>query len=352
MMQHCPHLQQFVYTPLCPHGNYYEVNNSNCNFMEIALTMEFHRFFYIDDTDEHFAVSAQLTAQWRVPCHDFQTDTEEMTFRIDEGHTWAPNLLHINAVDDLTMESKYGRFYAMKRTGDGSSMVRFYWQKIGTFKSQCNLIFLQFPFDQQQCTIQILLKESSLVANLKVSTTSSSHSFGTDGQIPIDMVSDSSDWELVEIFFNDSIENIYNSNRSVGTFTLNFKRKADFYIFTLILPCLLLSSLSLTAFAIDPKESDRVMLCLTLLLSLIVIHSDVSQHIPPVPQRNLLSNYADLSILHSWIIIIYFSCMIFASNNSQWVKNNRKPIEIIALFWFSLQIIAINFYLFSMAFTP
>ena len=350
LSRNCSHTQELVYAPGCPLGNHYQMEEpgSNCRQLEIALAMEFQRLFYIDDTNENFAVSAQLTARWWVECPDFSIKTNEMSFRIDDGQFWAPSLMHLNAIDDLTMTKKRTRFFAMKRQSDKPKTIQFYWQKIGVFKSQCNLVFQSFPFDQQECAIVILLKENTRVGSLKVISSSDTHLNISDGPESIDIVSESSSWRLTGFSFTDAFENIYRDNRSVAIFTLKFKRRPEFYVFNFILPCFILNTLSLTSFAIKVSNPDRLMLAVTLLLALVVAHTDISEHVPPVPQRNLLSNYADFAILHCWITMVYFAAMVFAYKNSQWTKRHYKIIEIIAFIWFTFQVIVVNLYLLGM----
>ena len=348
LLNNCSHVHEYLYAPTCPFGNYYDVggNESNCNSLEIALNMEFQRFFYIDDTNENFAVSAQLTARWWVECVDFDIGNRDMSLRIEESQFWTPSMVHLNAIEDISMSDKYSRFFAMKRTTDKPHQIQFFWQKIGVFNSQCSLFFHMFPFDEQECTIQILIKETIPVGRIVVTKSSRSRDIDAfDGPISIDIMSESTTWELIGYSFEDGFQQIYQSNRSMGLFSLRFKRKPEFFIFNFILPCFILISLSLTAFAIKIQNTERLALVVTLLLALAVTHTEVSQHTPPVPQRNLLSNYADLAILHCWFAMTYFAVVNFIYKNNNWMKKNHKYIEMVAFVWFCLEILVINLYL-------
>ena len=347
LLRNCSHSQAFVYSPSCPRGNIFQIssNRSTCQVMDVALTMEFQRFFFIDDTHENFVVSAQLTAQWKVPCPGIVVGDNEFSFRVDETEFWRPSLIHVNAIEDLTMETKYGRFFVLKLTSDEPDSLRFYWQKIGIFKSQCSLKFQKFPFDAQECSIQILLKEIVDTVRLKIVNSSSFGTDATNDPFSRDIITESSSWILTDFSFVDVYELIYSGNRSYALFTLCFQRRPEFYIFNFISPCCLLNLLSLIVFAIEVSNPDRLMLAVTLLLSLTVTHTEICQHVPPVPQRNLLSNYADLAILHCWTTMIYFSAMIFCSQRYTWLVKNSKMIETIAFLWFLFQILAINIYL-------
>ena len=350
----CSQFEVSAYTPNCPYGSHRDPSSdkSNCKSIIILTSFQFQRFLNIDDTNENFAILAKFTARWWASCPQFQWDGDDLSLKISEQHWWTPGLFHINAVEDQLMSIQGSRFFFLKRSSDDKSMVQFYWQKVGVFKSNCNLNFDIFPFDEQTCHIRILLKEELEAGHLNVTQSSNTYANSSIETRPLfDIMSKSSSWTWTESLFEENVEEVYGTNRSVATFSLSFKRKSEFYIFNFIVPSFLLNSLSLTAFAIKASDPERLMLAVTLLLSLIVMHSNINEHIPPVPQRNLLSNYADFAILHCWLTLVYFSIMIFAfRRNWMAVKQNHGRIEIVAMLWFSLQIVSINVYLISMVY--
>ena len=62
---------------------------------------------------------------------------------------------------------------------------------------------------------------------------------------------------------------------------LVFKRYPKFYIYYLILPCLLLSVLSLLVFYLPPDCGEKLTLAITNLLALTVFQQIIAEHIPP-----------------------------------------------------------------------
>ena len=65
-----------------------------------------------------------------------------------------------------------------------------------------------------------------------------------------------------------------------------FRRRPDFYIFYLILPCCLLSFLSLTVFYLPPDCGEKLTLSITNLLALVVFQQMISETMPPSPDAS------------------------------------------------------------------
>ncbi|XP_072046606.1 neuronal acetylcholine receptor subunit alpha-5-like [Amphiura filiformis] len=64
-------------------------------------------------------------------------------------------------------------------------------------------------------------------------------------------------------------------------YRLIFKRRPDFYIKYLIIPVCLLSLLSLMVFYLPPDSGEKVTLCITNLLALVVFQQIISDNMPP-----------------------------------------------------------------------
>ena len=337
LLRNCTHFQVSSYMPACPYGNYNDVGRPNCGNMEISINFTLQRLLHVDDANKNFAIAAQFTAHWFSPCHSFQIGDTELTLKVDETQFWTPSLIHLNSVADHAMTSQDARLFVRTRQPN-LTLIRFFTQRIGVFESNCDLQFDFFPFDQQNCTVVLVLKERPDITRLKVMS---------NGKVDIDpdVTPESSTWQLVALSLSDSQEIVYSDNRSIAKFSLLLQRNPQFYIFNFLLPCLLFNLLSLMAFGLEITDPDRPMLTVTLLLALAVTHTDISQNIPPAPQRNLLSNYADFSMVHSSTIVLYFSVMIFAYRQSQWLRKNLKWIEIPVFIGFCFQVFAINLYL-------
>ncbi len=133
---------------------------------------------------------------------------------------------------------------------DGSIM----WIPMAILKSTCNIDLTHFPFDEQRCSLNFF-------------------SWSYNGaEINIDLYDDleevdiyeymSSEWEIVS---HPAVKNTKYFHCCVEpyqdlVFTLHMKRITVFYIYILILPCILLSLLTLIIFTLPPESPDKVAL--------------------------------------------------------------------------------------------
>lgn len=65
------------------------------------------------------------------------------------------------------------------------------------------------------------------------------------------------------------------------TFTLHLKRRASFYIFNLLLPCMMISFLAPLGFYLPADSGEKVSLGVTVLLALTVFQLLVAESMPP-----------------------------------------------------------------------
>lgn len=65
------------------------------------------------------------------------------------------------------------------------------------------------------------------------------------------------------------------------TFTLHLKRRASFYIFNLLIPCMMISFLAPLGFYLPADSGEKVSLGVTVLLALTVFQLLVAESMPP-----------------------------------------------------------------------
>ena len=121
-------------------------------------------------------------------------------------------------------------------------------------KSTCDIDFTHFPFDEQTCSLKFW-------------------SWAYSGaEVDLDFLNDqdevdtydymSSEWEILSqaavknTKYFPCCEQPYQNL----VFTIHMKRIAVFYTYILILPCILLSLLTLVIFSLPPESPDKVAL--------------------------------------------------------------------------------------------
>lgn len=75
------------------------------------------------------------------------------------------------------------------------------------------------------------------------------------------------------------------------TFTLHLKRRASFYIFNLLIPCMMISFLAPLGFYLPADSGEKVSLGVTVLLALTVFQLLVAESMPPSESVPLIGEH-------------------------------------------------------------
>ncbi|XP_067424401.1 neuronal acetylcholine receptor subunit alpha-10 [Emydura macquarii macquarii] len=199
------------------------------------------------------------------------------TIRIPSSYVWRPDIVLYNNADDQftgSMETNVVIRY------DGQVM----WDSPAITKSSCKVDVSYFPFDGQQCRL----------------------TFGswTYNGNQIDILNGLASGDLT-----DFVENVewkvlgMPAKRNVITYgccsepypdityTLLLKRRASFYIFNLLLPCVMISFLAPLGFYLPADSGEKVSLGVTVLLALTVFQLLVAESMPPSENVPLIGKY-------------------------------------------------------------
>lgn len=83
------------------------------------------------------------------------------------------------------------------------------------------------------------------------------------------------------------------------TFTLHLKRRASFYIFNLLIPCMMISFLAPLGFYLPADSGEKVSLGVTVLLALTVFQLLVAESMPPSESVPLIGQQTEESFMLS-----------------------------------------------------
>ena len=150
------------------------------------------------------------------------------------------------------------------------------WIPPAIYKSSCSINVEYFPFDEQECAMKF-----------------GSWTFNGD-QVSLDWyegkeVVDLSDyvnsgtWDIIECpgkyyYVFDAVEK---HNTAQISFMLKIRRKTLFYTVNLIIPCVLISFLSVCVFYLPADAGEKMTMCISILLALVVFLLLVSKILPP-----------------------------------------------------------------------
>ncbi|XP_036379728.1 neuronal acetylcholine receptor subunit alpha-10-like [Megalops cyprinoides] len=199
------------------------------------------------------------------------------TIRIPSSYVWRPDIVLYNNADDQFSGSMETNVVIRH---DGQIM----WDSPAITKSSCKVDVSFFPFDAQQCRLTF----GSWTHN--------------GNQMDIHNALDSADladfvenveWEVLGMPAKKNII-LYGCCSDPYpdiTYTLHLKRRASFYIFNLLIPCMMISFLAPLGFYLPADSGEKVSLGVTVLLALTVFQLLVAESMPPSENVPLIGKY-------------------------------------------------------------
>ncbi|KAJ7320261.1 hypothetical protein JRQ81_019772 [Phrynocephalus forsythii] len=199
------------------------------------------------------------------------------TIRIPSSYVWRPDIVLYNNADDQftgSMETNVVIRY------DGQIM----WDSPAITKSSCKVDVSYFPFDGQQCRLtfgswtyngnQIDLRNKQETGDLT------------------DFV-ENVEWEVLGMPAkrNVIVYGCCSEPYPDVTYTLLLQRRASFYVFNLLLPCIMISFLAPLGFYLPADSGEKVSLGVTVLLALTVFQLMVAESMPPSENVPLIGKY-------------------------------------------------------------
>ncbi|XP_043359871.1 neuronal acetylcholine receptor subunit alpha-10 [Dermochelys coriacea] len=199
------------------------------------------------------------------------------TIRIPSSYVWRPDIVLYNNADNQftgSMETNVVVRY------DGRVM----WDSPAITKSSCKVDVSYFPFDGQQCRLTF---GSWTYNGNQIDLVN-----GLDTGDLTDFV-ENVEWEVLGMPAkrNVIIYGCCSEPYPDITYTLILKRRASFYFFNLLLPCVMISFLAPLGFYLPADSGEKVSLGVTVLLALTVFQLLVAESMPPSENVPLIGKY-------------------------------------------------------------
>lgn len=254
----------------------------------------------LDELEEKLVTTAFLTLEWK---DEFLTwETTEFRVKkipLPQNAVWKPDFVLKNGFTEF--KELGGSFYYVVLTFDGT----IFWKPYQVFQSQCSIDVTYFPFDTQTCDIQFTLWSHY---TYQVTLSSSSDSVEM-GNYKVNKV-----WEITST--SQSIDN-YGSN-SIVTYTLNLKRKPDFYVGNLVTPILFLGVLNILVFIIPADAGEKMSYCITVVLGFVVFLTIISSELPANSDGTpYLSKYLQVQMLMGGIALVISAVQLRLRHKSE-----------------------------------
>ena len=149
------------------------------------------------------------------------------------------------------------------------------WLSMWIFKSSCSINVRYFPFDIQNCSMDFA---SWTFDNYKLRMIKIADEGDLTNYIP------SSEWELMSF-----TPNMYSVKFSCCpefydfmTYHIVLKRRPLFYLFNMMMPCILITMVALLGFYMPSDSGEKISMGITTLLSMTVFLMIVAERLPPM----------------------------------------------------------------------
>lgn len=241
----------------------------------------------LDELEEKLITTAYLTLEWQDEFLTWDlTSFPVPRITIPQNKVWKPDFVLKNGFTEF--KELGGSFYNDLLSFDGTVM----WKPYQVFESQCSIDVTYFPFDTQTCEIDFTLWSHF---GFQVTLNSSSTN------VEMGRYKTNSVWEI-----SSTSQNIDNTGiSSIVTYTLNLKRKPDFYVGNLVMPILFLGILNFLVFVIPADAGEKMSYCITVALGFIVFLTIISSALPANSDNTpYLSTYLQIQIILGGIALI------------------------------------------------
>ncbi|XP_070572869.1 neuronal acetylcholine receptor subunit alpha-2-like [Ptychodera flava] len=241
--------------------------------LTVTFGLSITQLLDVDEKNQIMTTSVWMKHQWI----DYRLRWDPVDYNnltaasIPEHTVWYPDIVLYNNAD-----GNYGSSMSTKQT----FKARLYYD--GTlfyapptiFKSPCQIDIEFFPFDEQRCTLKFgswAYSGTELLLMLMQDEAEKEDFW------------ENSEWEVLEApginytMKYDCCPEIYSNIEYV----IVIRRRSAFYVVNLIIPCMIMSFLTLMVFYLPPDSGEKVSLCISILLALSVFQLLVADIMPP-----------------------------------------------------------------------
>lgn len=290
------------------------VNNTDVLTVYIGLALS--QLVDIDERNQIMITSIWLKQTWKDYRLAWDPDKHEQikTMKIPIDMLWIPDIvLYNNAEGAYTIE-------VVNRANvryDGTV----FWNPPGSFRSSCLIDISFFPFDEQECKMK----------------------FGTwtydgdtvdlqplYGRVEREHYRPNGEWEIMEapverhaVKYPCCVETYLDV-----TYYFVLHRNPLFYVITLVIPCILITLMAVLVFYLPSDAQEKITLCISVLLALIVFLLLIPDLIPPTSKTiPLIGQYmlftmamCSISIVATVLTINWHFRTINTHDMSPWMR--------------------------------
>ncbi|XP_026759023.2 neuronal acetylcholine receptor subunit alpha-10-like [Galleria mellonella] len=250
----------------------------------VTFGVSLHHIIDVEEKDQLLTTNCWITQVWMD--YHLRWNISEFNgigvIRIPYERVWRPDIILYNNADPNYRSAVINTNVIVKNTGEVT------WLSHGIYVSVCDINVEQFPFDVQLCTMKwASWTYDGFQLDLKKQfDEGDTTNYQTNGEF--DLVS----FEAIRHnqYYSCCVEPYPDI-----TYVIKLRRRPMFYVFNLILPCLLINGIALLVFYVPSESGEKVTLGISALLSMTVFLMTIRDTLPPTEKTPLISLYYGVS---------------------------------------------------------
>ncbi|XP_045770637.1 neuronal acetylcholine receptor subunit alpha-10-like isoform X2 [Maniola jurtina] len=250
----------------------------------VTFGVSLHHIIDVEEKDQLLTTNCWITQIWTD--YHLRWNTSDFdginVIRIPYERVWKPDIILYNNADPNYRSAVINTNVIVKNTGEVT------WLSHGIYVSVCDINVEQFPFDVQLCTMKwASWTYDGFQLDLKKQfDEGDTTNYQTNGEF--DLVS------FDAIRHNEYYSCCVEPYPDI-TYIIKLRRRPMFYVFNLILPCLLINGIALLVFYVPSESGEKVTLGISALLSMTVFLMTIRDTLPPTEKTPLISLYYGVS---------------------------------------------------------
>ncbi|KAI3388224.1 hypothetical protein SNEBB_006325 [Seison nebaliae] len=288
----------------------------------VSLTLTLSQILDLDEKNQVLTTNFWVTYKW-IDFHLSWAPAEYgniTKIRIPPSHIWTPDIVLYNHAD-MRIEEKRPCLATIENGGNVM------WMPQCVFKSTCNIDIKSFPYDEQVCNMKFgswtydgfqldLQFEPDVAEEINLQT-----------YIP------NNEWQII---MAPGFRSVFRYDCCVEpfpdiTYYIFLKRQGGFYNYILVLPCVLLSSLTLVLFWLPPESPSKLTLGMNIFVAFFLLLLLLADSTPQASSKiPMLGAYYCANMI--LIATSTFLCTIVVNIYLRGDKRGRAPIWVRKIF--------------------
>ncbi|CAF3395132.1 unnamed protein product [Rotaria sp. Silwood1] len=294
-----PDEQRLFYTLMTGYEKAVRPIRKSSDAVVVKLGITLTQIMDIDERNQILTTNIWLDQEWKDQFLKWNPDEFGglKKIRIPCRHIWLPDIVLYNSADDYTQ----GYMQALAMIDFNGNV---FWPPIVKFRSTCKIDITWFPFDDQLCFLKF---GSWTYDSTQIILTNRSETVDTANYV------DNGEWKLLsswtilsKLTYPCCDESFYDLK-----FYFHIRRRTLYYIYNVMIPCIMLSILTCLTFYLPVESGEKVSLGLTVLLAFSVFMLLIAESMPATSEFipligiyfTLVMSFTSLSVLLAVVLL-------------------------------------------------